>query len=138
MVSRAFQPSSRAAFEGSQYVAATSPGRRSRICFGSVVADRLLERCDQLEDADGLPGAEVVDDVARLRLLEGGHVSFGEVDDVDVVAQAGAVGGVVVGAEDADPVELADGDAGDERHQVVRDARGVFTDESARDGRPPG
>ena len=59
-------------------------------------------------------------------------MSLGEVDDVDVVAQAGAVGGVVVVAEHADLLELADGDARDERHEVVRDAGGIFADEAAR------
>ena len=58
--------------------------------------------------------------------LEGGDVGGGEVADVDVVADAGAVGGVVVVAEDAQLGAFADGHLGDVGHQVVGDAVGVL------------
>ena len=60
------------------------------------------------------------------------HVGLGEVHDVDVVAQAGAVLGGIVVAEDAEAGALADGGLGDERDQVVRDAARELADEGAR------
>ena len=49
-------------------------------------------------------------------------VAGGEVDDVDVVAHAGAVGRRVVVAEHAQPLAAPDRHLRDEGHQVVRDA----------------
>jgi len=43
-------------------------------------------------------------------MVEGGDVAFGEIDDVDVVAFAGAVGGGVVVAPDVEVFALAGGD----------------------------
>ena len=62
--------------------------------------------------------------------FEGGDVGGGEVADVDVVAHAGAVGGGIVVAEDAEFGSFADGDLSDVGHEVVRDAVGVFADET--------
>ena len=64
----------------------------------------------------------------RGQRLERGDVAGGEVLDVDVVAHAGAVDGVVVVAEDAELLALAHRDLGDERHQVVGDAGRVLAD----------
>ena len=50
--------------------------------------------------------------------VEGEQVGLGEVGDVDVVADAGAVGGRVVVAEDGDRLAAALGDLEDERDQV--------------------
>ena len=63
--------------------------------------------------------------------LESSDVTESKVDDVDVVADAGAVGGGVVVAKDVDAREDADGDLGDEGHEVVGDAVGVLADEAA-------
>jgi len=70
-----------------------------------------------------------------------------EVLDVDVVAQCGAVGGVVVATEDPQLLELADRDLSDEGHEVVRDPLRVLPDrprrvrpdrvEVAQQGNPP-
>ena len=59
-----------------------------------------LKRLDNLEHGDSLAGAEVVDlDTVECRvhdLLESGHVTPGDVHDVDVVAAARTVLGVEV------------------------------------------
>ena len=105
-------------------------GAPGRDLVGDVPADGGAERPDHLEHAGAPPGAEVPH-VAPAHLgepVERGQVAPGEVDDVDVVADAGAVGGVVVVAEDLQLLPAADGHLGDERHQVVRDALRVLTD----------
>ena len=53
-----------------------------------------------------------------------------KIDDVDVVAYARAVGGVVVIAEHLESFEPADGDLGDVGDEVVRDPIRVFADET--------
>lgn len=58
-------------------------------------------------------------------------MTLGEVEDVDVVANGGAVVGFVVVAEDEELLTLAGGDLGKEREQVVWNARGVFTHDAA-------
>ena len=72
----------------------------------------------------------------RARLLEQmpqrRHVALGKIDDVDVVAHAGAVGRVVVAADaPADVGASTDGDLRDVGHQVVRHAARVLADQSA-------
>ncbi len=94
---------------------------------GNVDAGCGHEGVHQLEHGGALAGAQVVDAHAGLLDgLEGRDVAAGQVDDVDVVADAGAVGGVVVVVEDAQLLKLADGDLGDVGHQVVGDAGGVL------------
>ena len=55
-------------------------------------------------------------------------MALGEIDHVDIVAHAGAVGRVVVVAEDLQPRALADRDLRHVRHQVVRDAARILAD----------
>ena len=57
-------------------------------------------------------------------------MAAGQIDDVDVVAHAGAVRGGVVVAEDVHLFQLAHGHLGDVGHQVVGDAVGVLADEA--------
>ena len=80
-----------------------------------------------------MSGTDVVDGNTLLALngLECGDVCTSEVDDVDVVAYAGAVVGVIVVAEDAEFLTLAYGHLGDVGHEVVGDAVGVFADGAA-------
>lgn len=58
-------------------------------------------------------------------------MAFSEVDDVDVVADAGAVVCRVVVAENSQQLQLADGDLGNVRHEIVGLAVGVFADAAA-------
>ena len=48
---------------------------------------------------------------------------------MDVIAHAGAVGRVVIRAEDGDPLKLAGGDLCDEGHEVAGRVVGVFADQ---------
>ena len=88
---------------------------------------------DDIEHAVAMARAQVEHMHAGLsaHVVEGAHVAAGQVDDVDVIAHAGAVGRGIVVAEDVDVVELAHGDLGNIGHEVVRDALGVLADETA-------
>ena len=68
---------------------------------------------------------------ALLEVEEGAEVADREVLDVDIVADAAAVRGGVVGAEDLYLLELAAGDLADDGHEVVGDAFGVFANSAA-------
>ena len=85
------------------------------------------------EHAVALAGAEVAGKEAAVlgELPERGDVAAGEVDDVDVVAHAGAVVGGIVVAVDVQLLKLADGHLGYVGHQVVGDAARILADESA-------
>ena len=54
-----------------------------------------------------------------------------KIDHVDIVAHAGAVGRVVIVAEDVEMIAAADRHLRDEGHEVVGDAARVLADESA-------
>jgi len=74
---------------------------------------------DHLEDAESLAVAEVVGQNGMIgEGFEGQDVRLGQVDDVDVVADARAVGRGVVVAEDGDGRALAEGHLQDERDEV--------------------
>ena len=63
--------------------------------------------------------------------IKRGNVAAGKIDNVDVVANTGSVGGVVVVAEHADASKLADCNLCDIRKQVIGDALRVFADQTA-------
>ncbi len=82
---------------------------------------------DDFEHAEAFSVAQVVDQrrkvSGRIRGLihqgfQGQQVGIGEVGDVDVVADAGAVGSGVVVAEDFDEVAAAQGDVEDQGNEV--------------------
>ncbi len=86
---------------------------------GDGVAGDAARGFDDLLDGEAVAVAEVVDHaVAVGEGVEREDVSVGEVGDVDVVADAGAVGGEVVVAEDEDFVAAAEGDVEDEGDDV--------------------
>ena len=87
---------------------------------------------DDIQHTVAVAGAQIADEEAALglQLPDSADMAAGQVHDVDVVAHAGAVGGGVVVAEDVDFFQLADGDLGDVRHQVIGDAVGVLADEA--------
>ena len=64
----------------------------------------------------------------RNSLSRGGHVALGQVHDVDVIADAGAVARRVVAAEDAELGALPQRHLLDVGHQVVGDAHRVLPD----------
>lgn len=91
-----------------------------------------LKGLDDLEHAVPAPRPQVDGGAVRLRqALERAQVALGEVDHVDVVAHASAVGRGVVAAPDAQALAPAGGDLGDEGHEVVGDALRVFADQAA-------
>ena len=55
-------------------------------------------------------------------------MSLGQIDNVDVVPQAGAVRGRVVIAKDAQALSLAYGGLGDERYEIVRNSPRKLSD----------
>ena len=65
------------------------------------------------------------------KLFQGAQVAPGQVDDMDVVAHPGAIGGGVIGAEDPQAWQLAHRHLGDEGQEVVGDAVGVLADAAA-------
>ena len=58
-------------------------------------------------------------------------MTLGQIDHMDVITHAGAVGGIVVIAEYGKLLALADGDLSDIRQQIVRNAVGILTDQAA-------
>ena len=94
-------------------------------CFFEVLYD--------IEDAVAFAGAQVVDVEAGFvfDFLKGLYVSPGQVYYVDIISDAGSVGGVVVVAEYVKLFQLAYGNLGDVGHQVIGDAVGVLADGSA-------
>src|SRR5262249_56494884 len=95
-----------------------------------------LERAHRLEHRDAPAGAEVDREPARVapQRLERRQVSARQVDDVDVVADPGAVPGGIVASEYPHPVANAHGDLSDIRHEVVGNALRVLPYQPARVG----
>mmetsp|Transcript_36885 Transcript_36885/g.62758 ORF Transcript_36885/g.62758 Transcript_36885/m.62758 type:complete len:202 (-) Transcript_36885:163-768(-) len=84
---------------------------------------RLPHSLDQFQYRDSVPGTEI-DRLATytgigVEFVEGGDVSFGEVDDVDVITDTGAVGGVVIVSEDGELLASSYADLSDEGHEIV-------------------
>ena len=93
----------------------------------------LLKGVHHVEHAVADAGAEVKHAFAAMafHVRNGGDMAAGEIDDMDVIAHAGAVVGVVVVAENAQILELADGGLRDIGHEVIRYAPGILADETA-------
>ncbi len=84
-----------------------------------LAAGDPLDRLDHLVDREAAAVAQVADQVlARLRRVQGQQVRVGQVRDVDVVADAGAVRGRVVVAVDRDVLALPERGLEDQRDQV--------------------
>ena len=100
------------------------------------MARGFVEGPQDLEHGGARAGAKVpAEHAGAVRdVVQGGEVPVGEVNHVDVVAQAGAVRGGVVVAEHHQLFAAADGHLGDEGHQVVGDALRVFADPAGRVG----
>ena len=98
--------------------------------MGEGLAGDLFEGSDHFEDRGGATGAEIVGGEAGLQTANSGEVTASEVDDVDVVAETGAVGCFVIVAKNMKLREFAGGDFHNVRHEVVRDAVGVLAEET--------
>ena len=120
--------------------------RLGRICVdrrqiaGAARADHVRngnavdrgERMHHLQNADAVASAEIEDLAAGMRfgVLDRAQMALGQINDVDVIAYAGSIRGIVVVTEDGQLFASADGDLRDVRHQVVRNAVRVFTDQA--------
>src|SRR5690606_8669868 len=94
------------------------PGRGGRGLRDRVAGD-AAGALDHLADGEAVAVAEVADEVfAGGGGVQGEQVGLGQVGDVDVVADAGAVGGGVVVAVDGDGRAAALGDLEDEGDEV--------------------
>ena len=83
------------------------------------VAGHAARRLDDFADAEAAAVAEVEDEAAfvlrrNCQRVQGQQMGIGQVGDVDVIADAGAVGSGVVVAIDADGLAAAEGDIEDE------------------------
>lgn len=94
----------------------------------------LFKGMNHVENAVARAGAEVDGIPPRRRggAFHGADVTLGEIDDVNVVANSGAVGRVVVVAENLDGGEAPGGDARDVGEKVIRNAVRVFADKPRR------
>ena len=70
--------------------------------IGELLAAGLLKGMDDIQHAVAVAGAQVADEQAAvgLQLLDGADMAPGQVNHMDVIAHAGAVGGGVVVAKD--------------------------------------
>jgi hypothetical protein len=100
-----------------------------------IAADGFAEGLDHFKDSGATAGAEVPGahtGVVGAQVVEGFEVALGEVEDVDIIADGGAVVGGVVVAEDEEFLALARGDLRQQWEEVVGDSRRVFAHDSAR------
>ena len=83
---------------------------------------------NNVKDARSFARAKVYHLDARLagHPLQGGNMASSQVDDMDVVAHARAVGRRVVVSEDAHGSELTDRNLSNIRNEIVRDTLGVL------------
>ncbi len=83
-------------------------GAARHFANGDFAARHFFADVDDLADAGSAPGAEVV--AGGFWAAEGEHMGLCEVEDMDVVADTGAVGRGVVGSEDGDVRFLSERD----------------------------
>src|SRR5690606_35196186 len=101
---------------------------------GDVPPDGPGGRRAPLQPRVPAPGAQVDGPASGAHGLDRGHEPGGQVDDVEGVADPGAVTRRVVVAEHPHVRVPAGGDLHDVRHQVVGDAARVLADAAARMG----
>ena len=88
----------------------------------------LFKGVDKLKNGSALAGSEVIDDEAwvALQAFEGSDMAFGQIDDVDVVSDAGSIDGLVIVSEDTEEREFANRNLSDVWHEVVWEAVWIF------------
>ena len=95
--------------------------------IGYVVSAGFGKSFYHVEDGVAYAGTDVEDaDAVLFDMFEGVDVGFGQVDDVNIVADAGAVGGVVIVTENAEILKFAYGNLADIGHQIVRKSFGIL------------
>ena len=93
---------------------------------GELLAAGFLKGMDDIQHAVALAGAQVADEEAAigLQLADGADMAAGQIHHVDVIADAGAVRGGVIVAEDVHLFQLAHRDFCNVGHQIVGDPVG--------------
>lgn len=82
------------------------------------LAGDATDGVDDLFDRMPAAGPDIVGDAACLEVVQGEDVGLGQVGHVDVVADAGAIGGRIVGAEQLEGRAPAERRVDGERDQV--------------------
>ena len=100
--------------------------------IGHVHAGGLHKRVHQLQHAHGVAGAQIEGLRARVLhgIVDGLEMALGQIDDMQIVAAAGAVRCGIVVAEDRQLVQLTGRHAGDIGHEVVRDTVRVIAEQA--------
>src|ERR1017187_944617 len=110
-------------------------GTTGMVFDGDGMAGDPAGRFDDFANAEALAVAEVQDEaVVRFEPAQGQQMGVGQIGDMDVIADAGAVGGGIVVAIDADRLAASEGYIEDERNEVgfrfvgfaAGDAAGAF------------
>ena len=107
---------------------------------GKLIRDRAAggssKSGDNFQNADSFAGTEVVDDQAGIggQFVDGFDMADGQVDDMDIVTDAGTVGGGVVVTKNLEMLKFADGHLGNIREEIVGNTLRVFADQSGRMG----
>ena len=99
---------------------------------GDRNASGLFISMDHLENGMASTGTEVVDLHSRRGMGQRGDVPFGQIGNMDVVANGSTIRGGVIPPEDIKFGTTSDRDLTDARHQVVRHTSRVFSDFAAR------
>ena len=88
---------------------------------------------EHVQHGVAVAGAQIADEESALglKLSQRRHVALGQVHHMNIIPDAGAVGGIVVVAIDVELFQLAHRHLGDIGHQVVGDAVGVLADQAA-------
>lgn len=91
---------------------------------------KTIESFNNFENRGGLAGAEIVDFDALMHVTDGGNVAAGKIDNVDKIAHAGAVGGIIIVAIDRKIRNLAGMNLHDDGHEIVRAVHGVLAEQA--------
>ena len=101
--------------------------------IGNLNAVGLFESLDHVQHTVAHAGAQI-DDLAAVmicQIVHRSHVTLGQIHHMDVIPHAGAVGGVVIVAENAELLEPPGSDLRDVGHQIVGNAHGILADQPA-------
>ena len=96
------------------------------------LAGGLFEGSDHFEDGSGVAGAEIVGFEARFQALDGSEMTFCEVDNVNVIAEAGAVFGVVIVAVYGEFGDFTLINTHDNGHEIIGNAVWIFAKGAGR------
>ena len=59
------------------------------------------------------------------------HMALGQIHHMDIIPDTGAIGGIVIVAENAEFLPAAHSHLGDKGHQIIGNTPGIFTDAAA-------